>query len=365
MALIHDSFTQWGGAERVAAVLHRLFPGAPLFTLAVDGAVLPEGMRGADFRPSFVQHLPGMPSLRAYRAYLPLLPVAAEALRPRGFDLVVSSSSSFAHGADVRGSAHLAYVHNTMRFAWDYADYVAGLPWPATVKSLGGLGAGWLRAWDRRAGARPHRLLANSSAVAGRIAARWGRAATVVPPPVDLDGIRPGSGERRGFCVVTRLLPYKRVDLAIAAANLGHEPLAIVGEGRDLPRLRALAGPTVRFLGPLPEGEKRALVAGATALVVPGVEDFGMAPVEANAAGTAVVAVAGGGVLDSQVEGLSAVLVAEQTPAALLVGMRTARERAWDGQAMHEHAQRFGVPAFERRLCAEVAAVLGGEAASA
>lgn len=355
MALIHDSFTQWGGAERVAEVLHRMFPVAPIFTLAVDHAVLPPPMRDAEFRAGFLQRLPGMPSLRAYRAYLPLLPVAAEALRPQGFDLVVSSSSSFAHGADVRGGVHLAYVHNTMRFAWDYADYVAGLPWPVAVKSLGGVGARWLRAWDRRAGRRPHRLLANSSAVAGRIAARWGRDATVVPPPVELEGIAPGRGTRSGFCVVTRLLPYKRVDLAIAAANLGHEALVVVGDGRDLPRLRSLAGPTVRFLGPLPEAEKRAVVAGAIALLVPGVEDFGMAPVEANAAGTPVVAVAGGGVLDSQVEGLSAVLVREQTPEALLAGMRAARDRAWEPEAMREHAQRFGVAAFEGRLRAEVA----------
>lgn len=180
----------------------------------------------------------------------------------------------------------------------------------------------------------------------------------MVPPPVDLEGITPGGAPRRGFCVVTRLLPYKRVDLAIAAANLGQEPLAVVGDGRDLPRLRALAGPTVRFLGPLPEAEKRAVVAGSLALLVPGIEDFGMAPVEASAAGTPVVAVAGGGVLDSQVEGLSAVLVREQTPEALLAGMRTAKARAWDAEAMHEYAQRFGVPAFERRLRAEVAGLL-------
>lgn len=335
-----------------------MFPGAPIFTLAVDAAVLPRPMRDAEFRAGFPHRLPGMPSLRAYRAYLPLLPVAAETLRPRGFDLVVSSSSSFAHGADVRGGVHLAYVHNTMRFAWDYADYVAGLPWPSAVKSLGGVGAGWLRAWDRRAGRRPHRLLANSSAVASRIAARWGRDATVVPPPVDLEGITPGRGTRSGFCVVTRLVSYKRVDLAIAAANLGHEALVVVGDGRDMARLRALAGPTVRFLGALPEREKRAVVAGSLALLVPGVEDFGMAPVEANAAGTPVVAVAGGGVLDSQVEGLSAVLVREQTPEALLAGMRAAKTRAWQAEAMHEHAQRFGVPAFERRLRAEVAGLM-------
>jgi len=365
VALVHDSFTQWGGAERVAAVMHRMFPAAPIFTLAVDPRILPEDMRGADFRPSFLQGLPGMPDLAAYRRYLPILPLGAGSLRLRDFDLVISSSSSFAHGAGVPGDRHLAYIHNTMRFAWDYEDYIAGLEWPASVKALGRSGAGLLRAWDRRAGRRPVHLLANSTAVAQRIEARWGRRADVVPPPVDLEGIQSGPDQgRRHFCVVTRLIPYKRVDLAIAAANLGGEPLVVVGEGVDLPRLRALAGPTVSFAGALPEAEKRAVVAGAIAMIVPGIEDFGMAPVEANAAGTPVVAVAGGGVLDSQVDGVTAVLVREQTPASLLAGMRLARTRAWDRARIAGVASGFGVPAFRRRLLAAVRVTLDSRVAA-
>jgi len=351
VALVHDSFTQWGGAERVAAVLHGMFREAPIYTLAVDRAVLPDELASADFRPSFLQHLPGMPTLGAYQRYLPLLPLAAESLRPRGYDLVISSSSSFAHGADIPGECHIAYIHNTMRFAWDYGEYVAGLRWPTLMKTVAGAGAPLLRAWDRRAGGRPGHLLANSSAVAQRIAMRWRRDAPVIPPPVDLRGITLGPEERSAhFCVVTRLIPYKRVDLAIAAANLGREPLLVIGDGIDLPRLQALAGPTVTFAGRLPEAEKRSAVAEAIALIVPGIEDFGMAPVEANAAGTPVVAVAGGGVLDSQVDGATAVLVHQQTPEAVLAGMRRARELAWRRAAMREHAAGFGVPAFEARL---------------
>lgn len=360
VALVHDSFTQWGGAERVAAVLHDMFPEAPMYTLAVDPSVLPPGMRGVEFRTSFAQGLPGMPALAAYRRHLPLLPAAARSMRPRGFDLVVSSSSSFAHAVDVPGPCHVAYIHNTMRFAWDYADYVSGMGWPGPVRALGAVGAHWLRGWDRRAGARPGVLVANSSTVARRIRDRWRRQAEVIPPPVDLEGMIPGpDGGRVGFCVVTRLLPYKRVDAAIAAANLGGEPLTVVGAGVDLPRLRAMAGPTVTFAGPLSEADKRAVVARSVALLVPGVEDFGIAPVEANAAGTPVVAVAAGGVLDSQRDGVTAVLVREGTPEALLAGMRRAQEVRWDRAAIQASAGRFAVPAFRHRFQNILDAVLG------
>ena len=359
VALAHDSFTQWGGAERVAAVMHAMFPRAPIFTLAVDPRVLPPEMRDADLRPSFAQGLPGMPSLTAYRRYLPVLPVAASSLWTRDFDLVISSSSSFAHGIGVPSARHLAYIHNTMRFAWDYELYVADFGWSPAIQAIGRSGAGFLRAWDRWAGRRPGRLLANSTVVADRIAARWGREAVVVPPPVDLDGIQLGPDRgRRHFCVVTRLVPYKRVDMAIAAANLGGEPLIVVGDGTDLPRLRRLAGPTVTFAGRLAERDKNAIVAEAVALVVPGVEDFGMAPVEANAAGTPVVAIAAGGVLDSQVDGVTAVLVREPTAEALLAGMRAARERPWDRRRIASVAAAFGVAAFRRRLLVEARILL-------
>lgn len=360
VALVHDSFTQWGGAERVAMVLHGMFPDAPIFTLAVDPSVLPDRMADAEFRPSFAQRLPGMPSLAAYRRHLPVLPAAARRLRPRGYDLVISSSSSFAHAADVPAERHVAYIHNTMRFAWDYQDYVAGMGWPAPVRTAGWVAAGWLRAWDRRAGSRPGRLVANSSTVARRIRERWGRSAEVVPPPVDVEHVPPGPhAGRRGFCVVTRLLPYKRVDLAIAAANLGGEPLTVVGDGVDLARLRALAGPTVTFAGALSERDKESVLGHAEALVVPGVEDFGMAPVEANAAGTPVVAFAAGGVLDSQVNGATAVLVREQTPGAFLAAMRAVRDRVWSRSTLREHAMGFGVEAFRRRILSIVGDAVG------
>lgn len=361
VALAHDSFTQWGGAERVAAVMHSMFPAAPIFTLAVDPRVLPAEMRDADMRPSFAQGLPGMPSLQAYRRFVPVLPVAASWLSIRGFDLVISSSSSFAHGMRAPGDKHLAYVHNTMRFAWDYELYVADFGWPPAVQALGRTGAGLLRAWDRGAGQRPSRILANSTTVADRIAARWGRRCSVVPPPVDLAGLRPGPERgRRHFCMVTRLIPYKRVDLAIAAANLGREPLVIVGEGQDLPRLKALAGPTVEFAGALSEQAKNAVLAEAIALLVPGVEDFGIAPVEANAAGTPVVATAAGGVLDSQVDGVTAVLVRDPTPETFLAAMRSVRERVWDRPRIASVAEAFSVPSFRRRLFAEARALVTG-----
>ncbi len=346
VALVHDSFTQWGGAERVAAVFHRMFPEAPIYTIAVNRNVLPPEMAGAEFRTSFLQHWPGMPDLCAFKRYLPLLPKAAESLRVEGFDLVLSSSSAFAHGARIPGRSHVAYIHNTMRFAWDYADYMRDVPWPGVVKAVGRMAVPSLQAWDRGAGRRPGMLLANSRVVAERIGRRWGRAAAVLPPPVDVEGIPVSFRPRRYFCVLSRLIPYKRIDLAIAAAAMAGERLVIVGDGPDLPRLRAMAGPRVSFAGRVSEAEKRRILGEAHALVMPGVEDFGMVSVEANAAGTPVLAQAAGGALDSQRPGLTGVLTSGGSPEAFAAGLREIRAAAWDRGAIRTHAERFSVRAF-------------------
>ena len=350
VALAHDSFTQWGGAERVVALMHELFPAAPIFTLAVNRSILPAGLRNAEFRPSFLQAWPGMPGLAAYKRLLPLLPAAAASLRPRGFDLVISSSSSFAHGLDAEPERHMAYIHNTMRFAWDYDQYVEGLGWPRLVRGTGRAAARWLRAWDRRAGARPARLVANSAQVAMRIARRWDRRAAVLPPPVEQEGILLGQGTRAYFCVVSRLVAYKRVDLAIAAAVQAGERLIVVGDGPDFPRLRRLAGPGVTFAGRVDDRTRNRLLAGAIALIVPGIEDFGIAPVEANAAGTPVIATSAGGVLETQIQGQTALLVRSPTPEAFADALRRARALEWDRAGLRRHAQRFSPAAFRTGL---------------
>ena len=346
VALVHDSFTQWGGAERVAAAFHRMFPEAPIYTIAVNRAILPPDMVDAEFRTSFLQGWPGMPDLRAFKRYLPLLPKAAESLRVEGFDLVISSSSAFAHGARIPTRSHVAYVHNTMRFAWDYADYMRDVAWPGAVKAAGRMLVPTLRAWDRSAGRRPGMLIANSRLVAERIGKRWGRTAAVLPPPVDVERVPVSLRPRRYFCVVSRLVPYKRIDLAIAAAALAGERLVIVGDGPDLPRLRALAGPRVFFAGWVSEAEKLRILGEAHALVMPGVEDFGMVSVEANAAGTPVLAQAAGGALDSQRPGVTGVLTPSDSPAAFAAGMREIRAATWDRAAIRTHAERFSVRAF-------------------
>lgn len=359
VALVHDSFTQWGGAERVVAALHGLFPQAPVYTIAVDRRTLADGLEKAEFRTSFLQNWPGMPTLSAYRRYLPLLPAAAQALRPTGFDLVISSSSSFAHGASAEPARHIAYIHNTMRFAWDYAGYVDQLAWPAALRLTGRVGAAWLRRWDRRAASRPAHLIANSRAVARRIRRRWGRAADVLPPPVSTGAIPLGGAVRHHFCVVSRLLPYKRIDLAIAAANAAGERLLVIGDGPDLPRLRTLAGPTVEFLGRVDDPTKATVLATAFALLTPGVEDFGIAPVEANAAGTPVIAQADGGVLETQIGGRTALLVREPTAEAFADAMRRARAQEWDRQSLRRHAERFSPESFRRGLDALLLQHLG------
>ena len=346
VALVHDSFTQWGGAERVAAAFHRMFPEAPVYTLAVNRAILPSEMADAEFRTSFLQDWPGMPALGAFKRYLPLLPKAAESLRVEGFDLVISSSSAFAHGAQIPTRNHVAYIHNTMRFAWDYGDYMRDVAWPGLVKAAGRIAVPTLQAWDRAAGRRPGMVIANSRVVAERIGKRWGRTAAVLPPPVDVEAIGVSLRPRRYFCVVSRLVPYKRIDLAIAAAAQAGERLVVVGDGPDRPRLRALAGPQVAFVGWVSEAEKLRILGEAHALVMPGVEDFGMVSVEANAAGTPVLAQAAGGALDSQQPGVTGVLTAADSPEAFAAGMREIRAASWDRSVIRAHSERFSTRAF-------------------
>ncbi len=241
-----------------------------------------------------------------------------------------------------------------MRFAWDYDAYVETLGWPRLVRDAGRAAAGRLRAWDRRAGARPARLVANSAQVAARIGRRWGRQASVLPPPVDTTGIPLGVGPRTHFCVVSRLVPYKRVDLAIAAAAQAGERLIVVGDGPDLPRLRRLAGPGVTFTGRVDDRTRNRLLAEAIALIVPGVEDFGLAPVEANAAGTPVVAASAGGVLETQVPGVTALLVRAPTPENFADALRRARAIQWDRGALQRQAQRFSPAAFRAGLTRQI-----------
>jgi glycosyltransferase involved in cell wall biosynthesis len=349
VAFVHDYLTQLGGAERVLVQLHALYPDAPIYTSVYDRAAMGHEFERYDVRTSWLQRIPGAP--RRFRALLPLYPNAFEALDLRGFDLVISSTTSFAKGVRVPpGALHVSYVNTPTRFLWypqEYAfEIVPALARPALRAALPGL-----RRWDYSAAQRPHRIIANSHNVAARIMACYHRESDVVPCPVDVDKFAPSDdGVDDYYLVVARLLPYKRVALAIEACNALDAPLVVVGSGPDEGRLRALAGPSVRFAGTIDDAQRRTLLAHARAVIVPGVEDFGLVALEAAASGRPVIAFAGGGSLETVVEGETGVFFREPTSDALAAVLRAFVPEAFWRARLVEHAARFSPERFRDRM---------------
>ncbi|MGQ0431096.1 MAG: glycosyltransferase [Microthrixaceae bacterium] len=359
VAIVHDFLTQRGGAERVVLSLMRLYPDADLYTSMYD----PEGtfpeFRQYEVLASRLQSLmrPG----RDARRILPLYPRIFKKLKLRGYDLVISSTSGFAHGIKVVDGVHVSYCHNPPRWLYQTDDYLAaGSPAPSWARPLLGPLFSVMRRSDKRAARRPDHYIANGNAVAGRIMATYGRTASaVVSPPVDVSrvvlGDRVGGAEKPYALVVSRLLPYKRVDLVVKACQRLGLRLVVVGEGPCYEELTSIAGGVVDFRGRVDDSELNGLLHGCVALVQAGTEDFGIAPLEANAAGRPVVAYAAGGALETVSDGKTGVLVHEQTAEAFAAALTQVRETVWDEDIIRAHADSFGERWFHHELAGAVA----------
>lgn len=340
------------------AQLHALFPDAPLYVSIYDRARMPPEWRAWLVRTSFMQYLPGV--MRHHQWYLPLYPAAMASFRLKKYDLILSSSSAWGKGVRVpEGALHVCYCHAPMRFAWRYDQYAAqegfGSGRAGSLLSRGAvpLLAG-LRRWDLATAAHVDHFIANSRTVAARIAHIYGRDATVIYPPIETAKYAapadvPDAPEPF-FFVLTRLVPYKRLDLAVQAANALGVRLEIGGDGRDRARLEAMAGPTVRFLGRISDAEKRDKYARCIATIFPGEDDFGIAQVEAQAAGRPVVAYGRGGAMESVRDGVTGVLFAEQTVESVIGAMRQVQARQWDRAVIAAYARRFDVSVFRERM---------------
>jgi glycosyltransferase involved in cell wall biosynthesis len=362
VALVHDFLNQMGGAERVLLALHDLFPDAPIYTTIAAPERLVPRLRACDIRVSFMQRLPGV--LDHHQAYLPLYPAAVERMDLRAYDLVLSDSSAFAKAAIARpGALHLCYCHTPMRFAWHFAQYAQGERFASLARAALPPLLARLRAWDRATAARVDAFMANSPVVAGRIQACYGRAATVVPPPVAVERctVTPMRARLPYFLVLARLVPYKRIDLAVRACTELGLPLRVIGAGRDRARLERLAGPSVEFLGALPDAEVRHHLAHCRALLFPGAEDFGIAAVEAQACGTPVIAFAAGGALTTVISGHTGLLFHEQTAEALMQALTAFQPALFDPATLRQHAEQFATPRFHNRVAAFIADALGAQ----
>lgn len=352
-AIVHDWLTGMRGGEKVLESLAELYPDADILTLLhVPGSTTP-AIETRRIRTSFVQHLPG--ARRFYRHYLPCFPAAIEQLNLDGYDLVLSSSHCAAKSAIAPGEArHICYCHSPMRYAWDQFDAYFG---PKRVGRVGEAALkpilAWLARWDASTAGRVHRFVANSQFVASRIRRFYGRAADVVHPPVDTTFYQPdASAPGDHFLVVSALVPYKRVDLAIDACRRVGAPLRIIGTGPDRDRLERQADASVTFLGPLTNEAIRDEYRGARAVILAGEEDFGIVPVEAQACGRPVVALGLGGALETVLDGETGVLFAEPTPEALAAALERTAAQRWDVSRLRRHAEGFSRARFADRLSA-------------
>jgi glycosyltransferase involved in cell wall biosynthesis len=355
VALVHDFLLDLRGAERVFAAICDAWPEADVYTAVYD----PRGTEGrfADRSPqtSFLQRL--RPTARTFRPLLPLYPLAIESLDLEEYDLVISSSSAWAHGVLVDpGAVHVCYCHNPFRYAWSEREATLAGASPLTRAPLRVLLNRW-RQWDWIAAQRVDRYVANSELTAARVSRYLGRESTVLHPPVELGRFRPAPREEIGshYLVLAELMAHKRIDVAVRAFNELGLPLVVVGDGPEARRLRRMAGPTVSFTGRASDARVAELLRTARALVVTAAEEFGIAAVEALASGRPVIALASGGVLESVDEGRTGALYASREPDALAETVRAFDPLAVDPADCTAAAERFGTERFQRDLRAIVA----------
>jgi glycosyltransferase involved in cell wall biosynthesis len=354
IALVHDWLTGMRGGEKVLETLCRMYPSADLFTLLhIPNSVSPtiERMRP---RTSFLQHLPGIE--RFYRYYLPLFPAAIEQFNLDGYDIIISTSHCAAKSAVKTGRAHhLCYCFTPMRYAWDQFDsyFGAARVGPVAHALLQPMLAALAR-WDAATSHRADRYVAISRYVATRIRQYYNRDATVIYPPVDTGFYTPDATRPESFLlVVSALVPYKRLDLAIEASALAGMPLKIVGSGPERARLMKIAAERradVEFLGTVSDEDIRQLYRRSAAVLLPGEEDFGIAPVEAQACGRPVVALKRGGALETVIDGVTGALVPGSTPEEFAAGISRTMQTRFDSQVIRRHAEQFDGSVFARAI---------------
>lgn len=357
-AIVHYWWLSNRGGEAVIKALLEIFPDADLYVHVADEELVRQTL-GPEFKGqifnSFISKLPF--SRRHYQKYLPFMPMALEQWDLSGYDLVISSESGPAKGVITRPDAiHLCYCHSPMRYIWDmYHEYMAksGL----AIRTLFPIVAHWLRVWDRASADRVDHFIANSSYISSRIKKFYRRDAEVVFPPVNTNDFSPDRERGDFYLCLGQLVPYKRADMAVEAFNAMGVPLVVIGEGELYEELVQKAAPNVKLLGRQPFSVVKDHLERCKGLIFPGVEDFGIVPVEAMAAGAPVIAYGRGGVLDTVRDGSTGILFNEQTVEALVAAVMKLESGAvaFDAKALHAHAGGFEKSIFKERIKAIVA----------
>jgi glycosyltransferase involved in cell wall biosynthesis len=363
VAIVHD-WLVGGGAEKVVLELHNMFPDAPIYTSyatkrwkrELDGKV----------KTGFLQYWP-FPKIRKYIPFLRILYFTT--LRLKKYDVIISSSGAEAKGVKTRADqVHIGYIHAPTHYYWArYDEYLANpgfgrFDWLARfgLKSL----VGPLRKWDYKAAQRPDHIIANSTHTAAQIKKYYGRKSTVIFPPIDTERFAIPTEKhgvpnvRRGFVITGRQTPYKRVDLAVAACTQLNVPLIVIGNGPDHKRLKKLAGKTITFLRKVTDKELPHYLQSAEAFLFPGVDDFGIAPVEALAAGTPVLAYKAGGAIDYIVEGKTGQFFTKQTPEALAEAIAESQTKKYSHDGIKTAASEFSIANFHKNIQTELSRIL-------
>jgi len=349
IALVHDYFVQMGGAERVAEAMHDSFPSAPMYTTVALPQSLPSRLRTADIRTSALQKLPGLD--RRFRHYFMLYPFAVEHFDLSEYDLIFSSSSGYAKGVRRRRNAiHVCYCHTPMRWVWRYDDYVEREGFGKGIRRLLPLFLWGLRKWDLRASRQPNYYITSSHLVASRIRKIYGREAHVIPPPIDVNRFHMSNDIQDYYLILSRLMPYKRIDLAIEACKRMNRRLVIIGDGPDRARLEKLGDDRIEFLGRQPDQIVNYYAARCRALLFPGEEDFGMEPLEANAAGRPVIAFRGGGAVETIEEGKTGLFFDQPNSRSLSTAIEQFEAMVWSQILLRRHAEKFDRNVFAFRV---------------
>lgn len=349
IAIVHDYFTQLGGAEQVASEIFKMMPDADLFAAVALPHCMPQGLKNASVRTSWMQHLPGMN--RFYRHYFLLYPLGIESLDLTEYDVVISSSSGYGKGVRTRRDAiHVCYCHTPMRWAWSFGQYSERESMGRWKRALLSVLVQVLRRWDISASREPDHFIANSRTVASRILHAYDRHAEVIHPPIDIRRFSASSELDDYYLVLARLVSYKRIDLAIEACNLLGRKLLIIGEGPDRARLQKLAGSTVTFAGRMPDRDVERHASRCRAVIFPGEEDFGMVPLEVAAAGRPAIAFQAGGATETIIDGVTGVFFADANPQSLAEAIQRFESKEWSPEVLRRHAEKFSVDAFQQRF---------------
>ncbi len=349
IAIVHDYFTQLGGAEKVTEELVRLLPSAMLYSTVALPDRMPPGLADLPIETTWMQRLPRMKQY--YRLYFLLYPFAVGSLDLSRYDLVITSSSGYVKGVHTSPNAlHVCYCHTPMRWAWSFDSYSERESMGYAKRVILPRLISLLRAWDLGASRQPDHFIANSKAVAARIKRAYGRSAQVIHPPIDIHRFRPVQEQDDYYLVLARLVSYKRVDLAVDACTQLGRRLLVIGDGPDRARLESTAGPTVQFLGRLPDAEVEYYASRCRALLFPGEEDFGMAPLEIAAAGRPTIAYRAGGAVETIVEGVTGMFFTQQESGALAAAIQQFEKEEWSSAVLRAHAMNFSVDVFQARF---------------